>query len=473
MTTGPRRSPAGSGPRALLISAARSGAGKTVITLGLLRAFSRRGARVAGAKSGPDYIDPGFHAAAVGAPSRNLDAWAMTPNALRAAVRAQDAELLLIEGAMGLIDGAPSERCGGPVGGAGSAADLAEILGIPAVLVVDAAGAAQSAALSVVGARALRPQLQIAGVVLNRVASARHADSAGAAIEQAGFRVFGAAPRAAGLATPSRHLGLTPARERPDLELFVSRAAETVAAAVDLEALAAAAAPCRAPDAPESAAPQPLGARIAVAEDAAFAFAYPHLMSAWRACGAEILPFSPLEDAPPDASADAVFLPGGYPELHAGRLAAADGFRAGMRAAAARGAAIYGECGGYMALGRGLVDADGRRHAMLDLLPVETSFAERRLHLGYRRLAPRSGAPFAGPLAGHEFHYATEIGQGAVAPGGRQADALFDAFDAAGAPLGPIGRRIGRVSGSFAHVIAPWPTDRPFEPARRSGGDGA
>lgn len=190
----------------------------------------------------------------------------------------------------------------------------------------------------------------------------------------------------------------------------------------------------------------PLGQRIAVARDIAFAFAYPHLLDGWRAQGAELTFFSPLGDEAPDASADAVFLPGGYPELHAGALAAADGFRAGMAAARDRGAAIYGECGGYMALGKGLVDADGARHAMLGFLPVETSFSTRTRHLGYRRLDPLAGAPWPMPLTAHEFHYATVLREG---PG----DALFAARDARGSDLGHYGRRVGTVSGSWCHVI--------------------
>jgi cobyrinic acid a,c-diamide synthase len=170
------------------------------------------------------------------------------------------------------------------------------------------------------------------------------------------------------------------------------------------------------------------------------------MLGDWRAAGAEILAFSPLADRPPDRSADAVFLPGGYPELHAGRISDALSFQAGMRAAADRGAAIYGECGGFMVLGEGLVDAEGTRHAMLGLLGLETSVARPGRVLGYRRLAPLAG-PWPGPLAGHEFHTAVTI-RAEGAP-------LFRVQDAAGADLGTAGLAAGRVSGSFAHVIEP------------------
>jgi cobyrinic acid a,c-diamide synthase len=178
----------------------------------------------------------------------------------------------------------------------------------------------------------------------------------------------------------------------------------------------------------------------------AFAFAYPHLLTDWRNAGAELSLFSPLADEPPAEDADAVFLPGGYPELHAGRIAAAANFRAGIERAAGRGALIYGECGGYMALGETLIDADGAEHQMLGLLPVSTSFARRKLHLGYRRLTPLGGLPWKGSLTAHEFHFASVVSEG----GGER---LFAAETADGEKLDPTGLRRGRVMGSFAHVI--------------------
>lgn len=428
--------------RALLLAAPSSGAGKTLLTLALLRAFRARGLDMAGAKSGPDYIDPRFHEAASGRPSVNLDAWAMDAPSLRARAAAQGAGRLLIEGAMGALDGAGAE-------GTGSAADLAAALGAPVVLAVDAARLSQSAALAPAGLRALRPDLDIAGVILNRAGSPRHAAMATRALEAAGFRVFGALPRREDLALPSRHLGLVQAEEHPELDAFLDRAARAAGEALDLEALAGAFGEIAPPDAPPRRLPPP-GGRVALAADAAFAFSYPHLMADWRAQGAEIRPFSPLADEGPDGDADAVWLPGGYPELHAGRLAAAETFRAGMRAAAARGVPVFGECGGYMVLGEALEDADEESHPMLGLLPLATSFARRRLHLGYRRLRPRPGAPFAGALAAHEFHYASIAREGA-------AERLFDAADAGGRELAAMGLRIGRVCGSFAHVIGPAP----------------
>ncbi|MEM7523986.1 MAG: cobyrinate a,c-diamide synthase [Pseudomonadota bacterium] len=427
--------------RVVMIAAPTSGAGKTTVSLALMRAFRERRLDVRAAKSGPDYIDPAFHEAALGAPSVNLDAWADGPGALAARAAGQGGDLLIVEAAMGLLDGAPD--------GSGAAADLAAALGAPVVMVVDASKSAHSAALPLAGARALRPDLEIAGAILNRVGSDRHARIARAAVERAGFRVFGAVRRDEALALPSRHLGLVQARERPDLEAFIADAARRIARGVDLDALDAAAGLLATPGGAVSATP-PLGQRIAIARDDAFAFSYPHHLSDWRAAGAEITFFSPLADEAPDPAADAVFLPGGYPELHGERLADAGRFRDGLRAAA-KNALVYGECGGFMALGEALIDADGVAHRMAGLLPVVTTFAKRRLSLGYRRLRPLGGAfaeKISGTLAAHEFHYARIEIEGA-------APRLFAAWDAEGERLGPMGVSAGRVCGSFAHVIGP------------------
>ncbi len=428
---------------ALTIAAPRSGAGKTMLTLGLLRALRDRGLNVASAKSGPDYIDPQFHAAAGGGACVNLDPWAMSPARLRALGAANPAELLVIEGAMGLFDGAPDAET--PFG-RGSTADLCAILGVPVVLVVDVEHQAQSAAATALGMARFNDGVKIAGTILNRVGSPRHGAMVKIAMEASGLPVFGIVPRSAGFQAPSRHLGLVQAREHADLEAFITGAADLVRTHVDLDAVIAAAAPIVSRGEEKADGLAPLGQRIAIARDDAFSFLYPHMLDDWRAAGAELSVFSPLADEGPDPGADAVVLPGGYPELHAGRIAAAANFRAGMKTAAARGALVYGECGGYMVLGEGLVDAEGGNHEMLGLLPLVTSFAERKLHLGYRRLRPVSAMPWAEPLAGHEFHYATTLKSGPAEP-------LFEAADAVGLDLPPMGLRTGNVMGSFAHII--------------------
>ncbi|MEL6478348.1 MAG: cobyrinate a,c-diamide synthase [Pseudomonadota bacterium] len=421
-----------------MISAPASGQGKTVLTLGLLAAMRAAGQRVAGAKSGPDFIDPGFHAAATGQPAVTLDAFAAEPGQLAARARQlapTETQTLLVEGAMGLFDGAAN----GTATGTGATAALARALDLPVLLVLDGARMGQSAGALAQGLAARLGEGRLAGVILNRVASPRHEamlrDGMGA------LPVLGVVPSGALPALPARHLGLVQAIEHPDLRGFLTDAATAVAAACDLAAIAA-----LARELPQAGTPRrlaPLGQRIAVAQDAAFGFAYAHLLADWRAQGAELLPFSPLADQAPDASADAIFLPGGYPELYASIVARAQGFHAGMARAASRNVHIYGECGGYMVLGKQLLDENGTAHRMLGLLDLETSFAERRRHLGYRRLI--GAAPFEGRYAAHEFHYCTTL-HATGAP-------LFQAEDAQGTRLAPMGLRQGTVMGSFAHLI--------------------
>jgi cobyrinic acid a,c-diamide synthase len=432
--------------RGLVIAAPRSGSGKTTITLGLLRAFRRRGLAVAGAKCGPDYIDPAFHAAATGRPSLNLDAWAMAPDlvAALAGMSGADADIVLCEGLMGLFDGVPA----GP-GRSGSSADIAAATGWPVLLLLDVSGQSQSAAALALGCRGYDPRIRIAGVVLNRVGSPRHRRLVGDAIEALGLPVVGSVPRSDAVVLPERHLGLVQAEETSGLDAILDRMADLAEAHLDLDRIAALAEapPTQAAD-PRLALPPP-AQRIAVARDAAFSFLYPHLAEGWRRAGAELLPFSPLADEPPPEAAELCWLPGGYPELHAGRLAASARFLDGLRRFAET-RPVHGECGGYMVLGRTLEDADGVTHAMAGLLGVATSFAKRRMQLGYRaaRLVADGPLGAAGTaLRGHEFHYATILEGEPDAPFAQ----VVDAYGSAPAPSG--GRR-GRVTGSFFHVIA-------------------
>jgi cobyrinic acid a,c-diamide synthase len=432
--------------KTLLIAAPRSRAGKTTVTLGLLAALGRRGPPVASAKCGPDYIDPAFHEALTGRPSLNLDGWAMREGLLAALLgeAAADAGLLMIESAMGLFDGA-----GGGAGLApGSGAALAVRFGIPVVLVLDVAAQAQSAAAELFGFARFDPRLRIAGVILNRVGSDRHRAMIDAAIRPLGIPVIGALPRDRLLHLPERHLGLVQAGEQAGLKLLFERLADLVEAHCDLDLLAALAADLAA-EPRRMLALAPPGQRIALACDTAFSFVYPHLIDGWRRAGAEIVKFSPLADEPPPQACDACWLPGGYPELHAGRLAAAAGFKSGLaRFAADR--PVHGECGGYMVLGRALIDGDGAAHEMPGLLGHVASFAAPRLHLGYRRARLLSDCALGAAGAafnGHEFHYASLIEPGSDAP-------LAAFTDAEGRDLGPSGGRRGRVSGAFFHVIA-------------------
>lgn len=436
-------------PPGLIISAPASGTGKTTLMLGLLAAFRAQGVTVQPFKSGPDYIDPAFHAAASGRSSVNLDSWAMTPARISGLVGAADgADLILAEGSMGLFDGVAQAG----ETGSGASADIAALLGWPVVLVIDVSGQAQSAAAVAAGFAAFRPDVHIAGVVLNRVASPRHEALVRAGMEAAGICVFGALPRHASIALPERHLGLVQAEEQPQLATFLAGAGALIASHVDLAALRAAAAG-QSDVMTNLGLITPPGQRIALARDAAFSFVYPHVLADWRRAGAEILPFSPLADEGPDPSADSCWLPGGYPELHAGSLAAAGRFRHGLRAFAAT-RPVHGECGGYMAMGAALVDAKGARHQMAGLLGLVTSFEKRKMHLGYRVAslnAPANGHGTGTRLRGHEFHYATILDQ-PDAP-------LATVTDATGAAVAETGSvqafsAGGRATGSFFHLIA-------------------
>ena len=432
--------------RGLVIAATRSGAGKTTVTLALLAALARRGVVVRSAKAGPDYIDPAFHAAATGHPSVNLDSWAMPPELLDAlaAEAARDADMLVIEGVLGLFDGLT-----GPPGRRGATADLAARFHLPVLLILDVAGQSQSAAAVARGFCAHDPATRIAGVLLNRVGSERHRILVAEAMQAASVPVLGVIPRDKSLALPERHLGLVQASEHADLDARLAHLADLAERHVDIDAVIAAAGPLAiAAHANAPALPAP-GQRIALASDAAFTFVYSHLLSGWRGAGAEIFPFSPLADEAPPEHCDCCWLPGGYPELHAGKLAAAHRFRTGL-ARFAETRPVHGECGGYMALGEYIEDAAGERHAMAGLLGHATSFAQRRLHLGYRAarlIADSPIGPAGGTIRGHEFHYASLVEAG-------NDDPLADIFDGNGRRLGKTGGRRGRVTGTFFHVIA-------------------
>jgi len=433
----------------LLIGAPRSGSGKTTITLGLQRALMKRGLIVRGLKCGPDYIDPAFHAAATGQPSVNLDTFAMPDELLTGFAQdaAQHSDLIIAEGSMGLFDGVK-----GVQGRTGASADIAALFGWPVVLVIDVSGQAQSAAAVALGCMNFDPRIKVAGVILNKVASERHRRLVADGMESIGLPVFGALPREASLILPERHLGLVQAAETAGLHARLDALGDALAAAVDLDALIASAASTRLmPSTGLQHALPPPGQRIAIARDEAFSFVYAHVEAGWRAQGASLFAFSPLADEAPPSDCDVCWLPGGYPELHAGKLAACAHFRDSMRAFAGT-RPVHGECGGYMVLGDSLEDAEGINHAMLGLLPVATSFAKRKLNLGYRVARLQAKSLFGDSdtkLIGHEFHYASLL-----SPAPAEAQTLAHCTDAEGRDLGPAGHRQGFVSGTFFHAIA-------------------
>jgi cobyrinic acid a,c-diamide synthase len=432
--------------RALIIGAPRSGSGKTSVTIGLLRAFARRGVKVRGVKTGPDYIDPGFHAVATGTPGLNLDSWAMQLGLLQHlfAEQADGAELLLIESAMGLFDGIPVAE-----NRTGCAADLARLFGIPVLLVLDVSGQSQTAAAVAYGFAHYDPDVKISAVVLNRAGSERHRTLCTDAIEKIGLPVAGCVMRDPSLVLPERHLGLVQASEHPEIDAHIEALADATEKSLDLDALMALAAPVSLDCGSRETAIAPPGQRIALAQDAAFTFLYPHLHKHWRAAGAEIIPFSPLADEAPRDDCDVCWLPGGYPELHAATLGTAANFKAGL-SRFAESKPVHGECGGYMVLGEALEDAQGVTHAMTGLLSHSTSFAKRKMNLGYRQATIAVDGPVGSAgdvLRGHEFHYARVTEPGHDAP-------FAEIADGQGRPLGPSGGRRGHVTGTFFHAIA-------------------
>ena len=393
-------------PRVLVIGGTASGVGKTTVTLGLLEALRRRGLRVQAFKVGPDFIDPAHHALVTGRPSYNLDAWMCGRTAVLECVarHAQDADVVLVEGVMGCFDGADA------TGEEGSTAQIAKWLEAPLVLVIDAGAQARSAAAVVLGFERFDPRLTVAAVIVNRVGGAVHAQWLRDAIAGAcRAPVVGALARDDALTLPERHLGLVTAAEGV---LTAERRAALAAAlerSVDIDRLLALAAPLSvgAPSAAPS--PRPPRARIGVARDAAFQFYYEENFERLRAAGAELCFWSPLADAAlPDV--DGLYLGGGYPELHAGRLAANAAVRAAVRAFARAGRPIYAECGGLMYLASTLEDLDGVTHEMVGVLPAGVRMLPRHLCLGYTEVTFTAEAPLGAPDAtarGHQFHAST------------------------------------------------------------------
>ena len=449
--------------RGLILAAPSSGSGKTSLTFGLLAALRARGTAAQGFKTGPDYIDPQFHRIATDRPCPNLDPWAMRPETILETLQlgSENADLCLIEGVMGLFDGVtgPAGTVGivstAGIGDNASTAALAKSLDLPVVLIVDAKGQSQSVAALVRGFADFDPGLRLAGVILNRVGSDRHQAllSEALATHLPQVTVLGAVPRLPWLEWPGRHLGLTLPNELPDMPAQAYRLGQLLPGCIDLDALQRAAAPLpdrgqstdALPTGPTHTGPGlgfPAGARVAIARDEAFSFVYPH----WLGSGeARVETFSPLANEGVPEGSDFIFLPGGYPELQAERLAAADVFLASLREHHARATPIYGECGGYMVLGQAMT-VNGTRHAMAGLLPVVTHYSEGAARrLGYRSMtAPEDF--WAGPrLRGHEFHASTAQ---ELEPAN-----LFNAWDSSDKNLGRQGHRNGNTLGSYLHII--------------------
>jgi cobyrinic acid a,c-diamide synthase len=390
-----------------VLAAASSGSGKTTVAVALLAALRARGLRVAAFKCGPDYLDPGYHARAAGAPAHNLDGWMMGREAVLSTLTrcAAGADLALIEGAMGLFDGAA------PTSDAGSTAEVARWLEAPVALVLDASGMARTAAAVAAGLAAFDPSLRVAALLCNRVGGRGHLELLREAVARP--PVLGGLPKRPELSFPERHLGLVTASAAvlPDGGLAAwARAAEEW---IDLDALLAvaeAAPPLELAMSPARPSPR-RRCRIGLAFDEAFHFYYQDNLARLEALGAELVRFSPLHDATLPA-VDGLYLGGGYPEVHAAALEANTAMRSAMRDFAASGRAIYAECGGLMALATAIRDRDGREHAAVGLVPGVAVVRDRLQALGYVEVTTRSPSLLGPPgvrFRGHQFRYSELI----------------------------------------------------------------
>ncbi|MGH3549478.1 MAG: cobyrinate a,c-diamide synthase, partial [Pseudonocardiaceae bacterium] len=387
----------------VLISAPASGAGKTTVATGLMAALRRRGTTVAGFKVGPDYIDPGYHALATGRPGRNLDPVLVGEQRIAplAAYGAAGAQLAIVEGVMGLFDGRAGTE------GHGSTAHVAALLGAPVLLVVDVRGQGRSLAALLHGFRSFDESVRIAGVVLNRVGSARHEQICRQACVEVGLPVLGALRRDDALAVPSRHLGLVTAAEHATAERVVARWADAVAAPVDLDAVMSFAAPAAATTRWEPAAEIAAvagGPVVALAGGPAFTFGYPEQAELLAAAGAEVVGFDPLRDESLPPGTAGVVLPGGFPECHTDELSANAALRAEIADLAHSGAPVHAECGGLMYLCRSVDGAP-----MCGVLDAEAAMTAH-LVLGYRDAVALRGSvlhPAGARVTGHEFHRTT------------------------------------------------------------------
>jgi cobyrinic acid a,c-diamide synthase len=401
----------------LVIAGTQSGVGKTTLTAGLIAALRRRDLRVQPFKVGPDYIDPTYHSLAAGRPCRNLDTWMLPPERVQSlfthAVR--DADIAVIEGVMGLYDGADYD------GESGSTAEVAKLLGAPVVVVLDASRMARSAGAVALGCQRFDEGVPLAGFLVNRVGGEGHGVGVASAVSQAtGLPVFGWLPRQDSLRVPERHLGLVPTSEPGRWQEFLDAAADVVARQTDMKQLLEVAGGAPPLPAAETTTYRLTDDRpvVAVARDEAFHFTYADNLDLLRAAGAEVACFSPLRDAALPPETGGVILSGGFPEVYAEGLARNRALHAALRAALARDMPIYAECGGLMYLTEAIVGPDGRRHEMAGLLPGH-SVMTGQLTLGYRQARAASDswlAPKELTVRGHEFHYSQWVERPAHLP---------------------------------------------------------
>jgi cobyrinic acid a,c-diamide synthase len=441
----------------LLIAGTHSGVGKTTITLALMATLKKKGLRVQGFKVGPDYIDPSHYTLATGIPSRNLDTWMMGPEACMElfARAASQADVSVIEGVMGLYDGHSDGT------GAGSTAHLAKLLGVPVILVMDAKGLGQSAAAMALGYKLLDPEVILAGVILNNVASETHLEYLKRPIEeQAGLPVLAYMKRDAGLSIPERHLGLTPSQEFSDNPNIYKDLAERLIwlgkkGPLEIASAGASASGGRVAPTPKvfpvrRDTSQRSPTRMAIAQDEAFHFYYQDNLDLLESLGAQLLPFSPLRDARLPEGADLIYIGGGFPELFAPQLESNPSMRGSVRHATEKGIPIYAECGGLMYLMDRLIDFEGRSYNMCGVFSGGARMEKKRQALGYVTVKAREDnllCKKGETLRGHVFHWSKLTGVPEDATYAYELEKGTNNKD-----LGPDGLQKGNVLASYVHV---------------------
>jgi len=393
--------------KGIVIAGTHSGVGKTTVATGLMAAIRGRGYQVQPFKVGPDYIDPSYHEAACGLPSRNLDSWLLNRSVIVELFQRATAgkDVAVVEGVMGLYDGfrGDSEE--------GSTAQVAKLLGLPVILVIDAAAAARSVGAAVLGFKEFDPEVDLAGVILNGIAGEKHLEFVRPSLVRAGVPLLGYLPKNAEIALPERHLGLVPTGERTVPKTFYDCLAQQVQRTIDVERILTVAAPIAAADGNTSLVfpREPLRPKvsIAVAMDRAFNFYYPDSLDLLRAWGAEIVPFSPLEDRELPPSVGGVYIGGGFPELYARELHENKTMLLSLRKAALKGIPLYAECGGLMYLGASIDDSEGKSYPMAELFSYRSTMKQTRLTIGYRQVEALDNNPLmkqGESIRGHEFH---------------------------------------------------------------------
>ena len=430
----------------IVIAGVRSGVGKTTIATGVMGALTRRGNKVQPFKAGPDYIDPSYHQIACGVPSRNLDTWLCDHSTVLELFQRASAgcDVSVVEGVMGVFDGHSS------LTEEGSTAQLAKLLGAPVILIADAAKVARSVAAEILGFQKFDPDLNVAGVILNGVGSDRHLEFCKPQIEATtGLPVLGYLPRKEEFIQPERHLGLIPTVEGTVAQQWYDGVINQVEATMDVDAILKLAQSAKTPSASLTVYPEvalPSRATIAVAQDMAFNFYYQDSLDLLTAWGAEIAPFSPLEDEKLPAGASGIYLGGGFPELFASHLSDNKPMHQSIMEAVASGVPVYAECGGLMYLGKSLSDLEGVTHPMVGVIPAESAMSQSRLTLGYREVESCSDNPVlqvGQRVRGHEFHWSTLAQQ----PGAEES--VYKVIDQENRP---DGFRTRNVWASYVHI---------------------